>query len=517
MNDVEHGAMGAMGAMVVSMLFPEQSERCHKKALTAPRQEDDAVNAAQHVALGKGGHPDALVGEVSPEEATPNSDVEAARPPQDADPDEDAARILPGAYRMYPTNSRGESLDADALQQTTAPTVLVQQSSTDSTTLTDTGGGAPHLPCIEATAVSESPLVVAKPFRRTVWVMAMVIMAVGVMVTIAVAVGVSLVKSNRNSSNQVSATAATNSTNVTGLGSAEIAVNTSDAYFRSTLPNSTLLALQDPNSPQLLAFQWVTSKDRPTFEPASHLHRMTQRFALAMVGLAITPGNSTTPLARWMRQDLNECEWHGCYCATDDPDTIRGISLVGEKLKGSLPREIGLLTRLLSLDLQSNEISGTMPSEIGQLSNLELLLMTGNQLSGGMPRNWGQMTRLRELVVTSNNLEGTIPTELADLSSLSRLNLDSNPFSGRIPTQFGKLTKLEELILGISGSLHGPLPAEFNQLERLETLIIFGFNISSSIPTQLTQLASLKSLALEKCSLEGTIPSELGNLSALTS
>jgi hypothetical protein len=358
MNDVEQGAMGAM---VVSMLFPERSQGCHKKALTAPRQEDDAVNAAQHVALGKGGRPDALDGEVSPEETTPNSDVEAARAPEDADAD--AARVLPGMYRMYPTNSRGESLDAGALQQTTAPTVLVQQASTGSTTLTDTGGGAPHLPCIEATAVSESPLVVAKPFRRNVWVMAMVIMAFGVLVSVTVAVGVSLVKSNRDSSNQVSSTA--NSTNVTGLGSAEIAVNTSDAYFRSTLPKSTLLALQDPNSPQFTAFQWVTSKDRPTFEPASYLHRMTKRFALAMVGLAVTPGNSTTPLARWMSQDLNECEWHGCYCARDDPDTIRGISLVGEKLKGSLPREIGLLTQLVSLDLQSNEISGAMPSEIG--------------------------------------------------------------------------------------------------------------------------------------------------------
>jgi len=49
----------------------------------------------------------------------------------------------------------------------------------------------------------------------------------------------------------------------------------------------------------------------------------------------------------------------------------RDTIFIGDnRLNGTLPSEIGLLTRLQKLDLGFNEIRGDIPSEIGQLSDL---------------------------------------------------------------------------------------------------------------------------------------------------
>ena len=202
MTDLEEGTMAAS---MVSADASASDER-HEKPLAANRH-DKTVDDAPQASREKGEQPDVLSSEASPREVMANSDADAVRP-------------LPGAYRMYPTDSRGESLDVDALLQAPAPAILEQQASTileqqasaSSRAFAETAVSAHHLPCVEATAVSDTLLVVAKPFRRNVWVMTMVIMAVGVIVAIAVAVGISVTKTNRSNFN-LSSASTSNSTN----------------------------------------------------------------------------------------------------------------------------------------------------------------------------------------------------------------------------------------------------------------------------------------------------------------
>lgn len=75
-----------------------------------------------------------------------------------------------------------------------------------------------------------------------------------------------------------------------------------------------------------------------------------------------------------------------------------------------LPTEIGKMRSLvfwrLKADLLTNEVSGTLPTEIGQLS------------------------KLQQFVAGNNSISGTIPTEIVDMSSLRVFTFENNRVSG---------------------------------------------------------------------------------------
>ena len=55
------------------------------------------------------------------------------------------------------------------------------------------------------------------------------------------------------------------------------------------------------------------------------------------------------------------------------------------RLSGEIPTELGKLSRLRGLSLQSNDLSGELPAELGSLSNLQELILDSNFLSGCVP------------------------------------------------------------------------------------------------------------------------------------
>ena len=57
-----------------------------------------------------------------------------------------------------------------------------------------------------------------------------------------------------------------------------------------------------------------------------------------------------------------------------------------------------------------------------------------------MPANIGDLTALTSLEMDSNNLSGTLPASLGNLTDLTTLRLQYNQFSGQIPEQLGAIT-----------------------------------------------------------------------------
>jgi internalin A len=72
----------------------------------------------------------------------------------------------------------------------------------------------------------------------------------------------------------------------------------------------------------------------------------------------------------------------------------------------SVPKELGHLARLETLDLSHNQLT-QVPKELGQLSHLEQLDVSGNQL-GSLPKELGRLSQLHTLDL-SNNPELAFP------------------------------------------------------------------------------------------------------------
>lgn len=210
--------------------------------------------------------------------------------------------------------------------------------------------------------------------------------------------------------------------------------------------------------------------------------------------------------------DQSVDNWYGV--TLDDNGCVTELNLFFNQLSGTIPNQIGNLSKLKILKLWANDLSGQIPSSIGNLTNLEELVLSSNELTGTIPSTIGGLTNLRELRLNSNSLSGNIPAQINNLYNLTVLNLDNNSFSGSIPTAFAGLINLEILSLS-NNSFTGNIPIILGDLEELHTLILSFNSLSGSIPKELGDLCELRFLGLNSNQLSGTIPPELGDLKNL--
>ncbi|XP_064963481.1 receptor-like protein 38 [Musa acuminata AAA Group] len=111
------------------------------------------------------------------------------------------------------------------------------------------------------------------------------------------------------------------------------------------------------------------------------------------------------------------------------------------------------------IDLSNNGLSGCIPRELGNLHGLRSLNLSGNYLTGEIPSNIDGMQLLEILDLSRNNLSGIIPSTLANLNFLNDLNLSYNNLSGKIPTGSQLQTLTDPSIYAGNPNLCGlPLP-----------------------------------------------------------
>ncbi|XP_058750758.1 probable LRR receptor-like serine/threonine-protein kinase At5g10290 [Vicia villosa] len=88
-----------------------------------------------------------------------------------------------------------------------------------------------------------------------------------------------------------------------------------------------------------------------------------------------------------------------------------------------------------------NRITGEIRKEVGNLTSLVRLDLETNMLTGGIPSSFGNLKRLQFLTLSQNLLKGTIPESLSSVPNLINLLLDSNDLRERIPEQLFNVTK----------------------------------------------------------------------------
>ena len=101
---------------------------------------------------------------------------------------------------------------------------------------------------------------------------------------------------------------------------------------------------------------------------------------------------------------------------------MAGLFLGSNELTGSIPRELGSLSGLRTLELSDNHLAGLIPSALGNLSELETLALDNNDLAGGVPSHFGRVSSLRQLTLANNRaMAGVLPSALTSIPALEEL------------------------------------------------------------------------------------------------
>ena len=131
--------------------------------------------------------------------------------------------------------------------------------------------------------------------------------------------------------------------------------------------------------------------------------------------------------------DLSEWDRIAIYSDNDLKYRVGCLDLSYLRLEGKIPKEIGKLVNLQTLNLSGNQLTGEIPKEIGKLVGLWELRLNNNQLTGKIPKDIGKLINLQELYLDNNQLTGEIPKEIGELASLDFLQLFDNKLTGKIP------------------------------------------------------------------------------------
>eukprot|EP00957_Ditylum_brightwellii_P207489 15353214-Ditylum_brightwellii.AAC.1 len=107
----------------------------------------------------------------------------------------------------------------------------------------------------------------------------------------------------------------------------------------------------------------------------------------------------TAGAEQWINNGTSHCNWGsyhgGCneggvvhqgegVCCNED-GFVYHIWLAQEGLHGSIPAEVGMISKLKQLWLFNNDITGSIPTEVGVLSKLEYLWLSENDIMGSIP------------------------------------------------------------------------------------------------------------------------------------
>ncbi|XP_060967249.1 receptor-like protein EIX1 [Cannabis sativa] len=202
---------------------------------------------------------------------------------------------------------------------------------------------------------------------------------------------------------------------------------------------------------------------------------------------------------------------------------LRYLSLYNAGFSGLCPPNIGNLSRLEYLDLDSSGLYVDNLEWITGLVSLKSLVMDGVDLSmGGL--DWfeiilNKLPSLTELHMSHCNLSGPFPSIsfVNSTTSLAVLDLSLNNFNSKIPDWLANISSLVSLDLSFA-SLHGKIPLGFAELPNLQTFRLqYNINLGANCSQFFgARWKSIKFVDLSVNKLHGNLPTSVGNMTSLT-
>ncbi|KAK7839581.1 receptor-like protein eix2 [Quercus suber] len=289
--------------------------------------------------------------------------------------------------------------------------------------------------------------------------------------------------------------------------------------------------------------------DLPPVTDLSSLPRIN--FSKFLTRIDLSTNHVTQSIFPWLFNYSTSLEWielsdnqlgGSIPDASGNMNSIQTLYLDQNQLEGGIPKFFGNMCALQTLSIENNKLSGQLAELILNLSgcvqySLKLLSLDGNQMKGPVPKSIGNLSVLVSLQLGSNLLavsdvymDGTQVTFKIisggsssyvfntivswkgqsyvygkNFGEMRSIDLSSNKLTGEISAEIFNLTELKALNLA-GNMLTEPIPQEIGRLEQLESLDLSRNQLFGSIPASIADLKFLSFLNLSYNKLWGRIP-----------
>ena len=196
--------------------------------------------------------------------------------------------------------------------------------------------------------------------------------------------------------------------------------------------------------------------------------------------------------------------------AVGDLTELTDLRINGNKLTGAIPDAVYSLGKLQKLYLQNNDLTGSLSPKLGQLTELTELYIDRNKNFGGtIPAEIGALTKLTGINISQTAIGGAIPQALTGCVSLKNFMAFSTQLSGEIPDFWDRLPNIGVLQLYGNPGLVGPIPATIGTLKNATGIQLKECNLTGNIPASFGGLEKCGNLQLNGNKLSGVIPAEV--------
>jgi hypothetical protein len=208
-----------------------------------------------------------------------------------------------------------------------------------------------------------------------------------------------------------------------------------------------------PTKVEEKAIVWLVDRDPLKLNPSktADQFRIRQRYALMLFYLQETETDKWTNATGWGTSP-DECSWYGIECiwgfvvkvelnrnnlvGTIRPDVallryLTTLTLVGNKLSGSLPRSISNFVDMDFFNMAYNSFSGTVPDVFNYWNEIRYFSISGNNFSGILPGSIFWKRKVEYFLVARNNFTGQISYNMVNWAgAIKNIRLENNHFGG---------------------------------------------------------------------------------------